>query len=396
MENRFLLLIRYIVITIVVGTMVLFPQGILSSNHIVLALLLIINSQLRYFVFRERTLFLCFSLVAECTLGAKIILDYNILLLPIFTLTIYDGLLFMKTKLKYLCASIFLATFLFLGMGLPWEVKTIVYISMFINVLVLSHILELKNRQYELDKLYQESRRVEDELLKTNEDLEIYAESIKELTVLQERNRISREIHDSVGHSLSTIIVQLGAIEQIAGRDGQKAAIMAAKLRCFAKSGLEEIRTALRELKPRDLDNLRTLLLIEALTTNFSKLTGIEVYFKFSQGKWELEESISLVIYRAIQEFLSNSARHGQPKKIKIFLHFDSEVVILTMEDDGFGVEEIEPGMGLRGLADRVHELGGKISYKSGPRKGFFLRISLERGFVSMGQREGSEWKKSV
>lgn len=396
MENSFLVIVRYFVIVAVIGVLVFFSPGDLAAFHVILALLFIINAHLRYFVLRRQNLNLCLILIIDCIIGASIVASYNALLLPVFSLIVLDSLFLIENKVKFFPAFIALGTFISLGLQLDWEVQFALYAAMTISVLILLYTLSLKNKQSVIEELYHKLRESEDELIKTNEDLELYVESIKELTALQERNRISREIHDSIGHSLSTIIVQLGAVEKIAEKNGQKAATMAKNLRMFTKSGLEEVRTALRELKPKDVDNLKTLLLIESLTTNFSKLTGIKVNFRFSKSKWDLDESISLVIYRAVQEFLSNSARHGKPKEIKIFLHFDSDIVILTMEDDGVGAEKITQGMGLGGLTERVHELGGQIKIRSALCKGFSLRISIEHGLEIKHHGEGSKWEQSI
>ena len=268
--------------------------------------------------------------------------------------------------------------FLYAGNELPLY-ELLSYITAIITLGLISSIIKKEqNRTLKAEELYHRLRKSEDELIKTNHELEAYADSIKELSILKERNRISREIHDSVGHSLSTIIIQLGAIEKIANDNGEAASLMASNLRDFTKNGLEEIRKALRELKPKEFKEYETLLAIEGLIKDFSKLTGIDVKLGFSKNKWQLDEETSLVLYRVVQEFLSNSARHGKATKISIFMHFSISDLIVTMQDNGIGTNEITPGLGLTSISERVGELGGNLSYESKEGKGFLLRVVLK------------------
>ena len=109
-------------------------------------------------------------------------------------------------------------------------------------------------------------------------------------------------------------------------------------------------------------------------------MTGIDVQLGFSKHKWPVDEKNSLVIYRIIQEFLSNSAKHGKPTKINIFMNFNYDDLIITLQDNGVGTNDIIPGMGLTNISERIKELGGKIKYESKEEKGFLLRVTLNGG----------------
>ncbi len=377
MENKLLLITRYFTIFVIIIGIASYVSMDLNFLYIILILLFIISTQLRYFLFMDKSFPVFITLLIDYIIGHIIISSYDSLLLPFFILIILDCFLLIKNNLKYLALTIGFIDFIYLGMTLSLQVQ-LAYISTIIMIiLIASYTLIIKNKQTMAEELYQELRKSEDKLIKANKELELYADSIKELTLLQERNRISREIHDSIGHSLSTIIIQLGAIEKIGKKDGSSASLMAANLRDFAKAGLEEIRKALKELKPKEFEDYETLLVIESLTKNFSKLTGIDVKLGFSKSKWQVDEKTSLVIYRTVQEFLSNSSRHGKATKINVFIHFDDESLILTMQDNGIGTDNIELGMGLNSLKERVMEIGGSVKLESSQGKGFFLRISL-------------------
>ncbi|WP_236872336.1 sensor histidine kinase, partial [Clostridioides difficile] len=140
-------------------------------------------------------------------------------------------------------------------------------------ITVLSIYIENEN----LSKLYSQNlydklRISKDELKKVNADLETYASSIEELAILKERNRISREIHDSVGHSLSTTIIQLNAIEKLL-KDKPLIYDLVHELREFVTESFQDVRRAISELKPVEYENYQSLFKIKELVKSFIKLT---------------------------------------------------------------------------------------------------------------------------
>lgn len=378
MENKTFLISRYLTTFIIILGITFTEIDKLNFFAIILILLFIINTQLRYFLFRDISVPVFISIIFDFIFGYILYKNYNGLLLPYFIIGIIDSFFLIENFSKYILGSLGLLIFLYAGNELPLY-ELLSYITAIITLGLISSIIKKEqNRTLKAEELYHRLRKSEDELIKTNQELEAYADSIKELSILKERNRISREIHDSVGHSLSTIIIQLGAIEKIANENGEAASLMASNLRDFTKNGLEEIRKALRELKPKEFKEYETLLAIEGLIKDFSKLTGIDVKLGFSKNKWQLDEETSLVLYRVVQEFLSNSARHGKATKISIFMHFSISDLIVTMQDNGIGTNEITPGLGLTSISERVGELGGNLSYESKEGKGFLLRVVLK------------------
>lgn len=378
MENKTFLISRYLTTFIIILGITFTEVDKLNFFAIILILLFIINTQLRYFLFRGISVPVFISIIFDFIFGYILYKNYNGLLLPYFIIGIIDSFFLIENFSKYILGSLGLLIFLYAGNELPLY-ELLSYITAIITLGLISSIIKKEqNRTLKAEELYHRLRKSEDELIKTNHELEAYADSIKELSILKERNRISREIHDSVGHSLSTIIIQLGAIEKIANDNGEAASLMASNLRDFTKNGLEEIRKALRELKPKEFKEYETLLAIEGLIKDFSKLTGIDVKLGFSKNKWQLDEETSLVLYRVVQEFLSNSARHGKATKISIFMHFSISDLIVTMQDNGIGTNEITPGLGLTSISERVGELGGNLSYESKEGKGFLLRVVLK------------------
>lgn len=380
MENKKLfIIIRYIAILFLILGISIVDKDLVDVYSVVLILIFIINNQVRFFIIRNNALVVILSIIAEVVIAFFLYTNYGGVLFFYFLTAIFDGAFLLKGKKSYALNLIVIISAIAIGRGLNLS-EIIATIAALITLGVLcSYIKEEYSEKLKAQDLYDKLRVSEDKLKKANGDLEAYANSVEELTLLRERNRLSREIHDSVGHSLSTMLIQLGAIEAVAKKDGGTAAEMANNLSNFARASLQEVRMAVRELKPIELQQYEGIIAVEELIKNFIKLTGIDVKLVFTKEKWQLNSDQSFVIYRVIQEFLSNSIRHGKATRVNIFMNFEKDNVIITLQDNGVGADEINKGMGLSSISERVKELGGRVSYNSKKNEGFLLKVILNR-----------------
>lgn len=203
--------------------------------------------------------------------------------------------------------------------------------------------------------------------------------TIRDIYVLRERNRISRELHDSVGHSLTTIIVQLGAIAKLTENKNPQVSEMAQNLRDFAGQGLQDIRRLIHDMRPDGLSSGNFLLSLEELFNDSRINEGLDINFRTNKTWWQLREDQELLIYRACQEFISNTKKYANAGLVSISLIFGENELILTMKDNGQGTQLINPHQGIRGIKERVEELYGDFNVESSPGKGFMMRIVLKR-----------------
>ncbi|MEG2869619.1 MAG: sensor histidine kinase, partial [Terrisporobacter sp.] len=250
-----------------------------------------------------------------------------------------------------------------------------------IVALIIEYVVREHKEKLNAQDLYDKLRISGEELKKANRNLEKYATTIEELTLLKERNRISREIHDSVGHALSTALIQLNAMEQLALKGGDKTlASLSTGLREFIKGALDEVRMAVRKLKPSDYNNYEGLIRIENLLKEFEKLTDIKVKLTLSKNKWTLNSNQSENLYRIFQESLSNAIRHGKASEVSILMNFDKESLVVNIKDNGRGVKEIEySGLGLNNIKERISELRGEVNFSSESDKGFIVKIIIPK-----------------
>ncbi len=371
-KNKSLILVRYISLFSILFSLTASTE-LLSVNTTILFLILLINSQIRFFSLNRPPFIIC-----------SILLDLVLLLLMPHSLALYfilpviDSLLLLSQKdclfplLFVIFSLIIYRPKILNSMNLP------ALFSLFIIGGLCLYIKEEHEKKLDAQILYDELRISEEKLKQAKEELELYATSMTELAVLKERNRISRDIHDSVGHALSTAMIQLNAMEVIASKEQSSVAPLATNLREFLKECLQEVRVAIAKLKPSEYKTYQEFYRIEELIQNFEKLSGVMVRMNVSSYKWSLSPKIGLTLYRIIQEALSNALRHGQATEVKINLNFSPETLSLIIENNGAPCQTIKKGVGLTSMSERIHELNGKIFFPSSVN-GFKIQVILPK-----------------
>ena len=201
--------------------------------------------------------------------------------------------------------------------------------------------------------------------------------TMKELYTLQERNRISREIHDSVGHSLSTIIIQLGAISKLSEENNPQVSQMSAQLREFAVKGLQEVRTVVHDLKPEQLTKQQLNVALEEFIYETKQHSGVEFVFRQNKPTIQLTKEQELTIFRGVQEATTNAIRHGKATKITLLMMYSANELIVTIMDNGVGSSAISLEGGLKALEERLHELQAQLEIKN-TEQGFTVQMKLK------------------
>lgn len=377
-KSKELLLIRYISMFILIFQVFIEKEN-KSIVSIIFILLFIINNNLRVFYFKRDNANILSIIVelliipfAQVRFGGSIIFYFIGAAIDIFNLK--------NNGFKYSLIGFVLAISLLNSFTGNIEEKFIYFTVLVIFFILLNYISNLYATKKEAQNLYDKLRISEESLIGANKELEMYANSIEEITLLKERNRISREIHDSVGHALSTAMIQLSAMEAIANKEGSSLKSMANNLREFINLSFQDVKKAVRELKPDEYDNYQGVLRLQEICKNFEKMSGIEVKTIISKGEWNLSTKQISHLYRITQEVLSNSLKHGKAELIKVIMNFTDNEFIISFNDNGIGTDVIiESGVGLKSIRERIEELGGMVDIKSEKGRGFFIKLIVPR-----------------
>lgn len=231
------------------------------------------------------------------------------------------------------------------------------------------------------ERMYQENiiNRLDEALAgldKTNLGLQNLTTNMELETLKKERKRISREIHDSVGYSLTNIRIMLDAASLMIDRDSEKTRELIRKSMEEAGNCLEETRDAMRQLRSKELSKVRGMNSLFQLINVFGEVTGIKVRVEFGNVPDSFGDSIDKAIFRFIQEGLINSFRHGRATEIRIYFWIHHGVLEVSLQDNGSGAGELSEGIGLAGMKERLSDLNGTMSYQNRV-DGFEITIRL-------------------
>jgi signal transduction histidine kinase len=181
-----------------------------------------------------------------------------------------------------------------------------------------------------------------------------------------ERGRLARELHDETGQALTSILLGLKPLEQLADSDDGRAAI--ASVRELVVSTLQNVRRLAVELRPSALDDFGLVTAVERLAQTVQDQAGCRVDVEANLAQERLPEEVETVLYRVVQEALTNIVKHAAAKHVSILLSSKNESVVAVVEDDGGGFDPDstrKDAVGLVGMRERVGLVGGRIRIES-------------------------------
>lgn len=206
----------------------------------------------------------------------------------------------------------------------------------------------------------------------------------------EERNRLTRELHDETAQVLAAVNMQLGLLRE-KGDDGMAASLDRA--RSLVSEGIRSIRSVTRNLRPVALDDLGLLAALRALARDFGSQEALQVTFEAPSSLPPLESDAELALYRTLQEALANAVRHGQCRRVSVSVSEEEGGVVLDVRDDGVGFPMDDPrGLnrtrgGLAGIRERITGVGGTFRLENGAGGGARVWVRAP----SSETREGAE-----
>ncbi len=229
----------------------------------------------------------------------------------------------------------------------------------------------------------EETERLLRDLKDAHHRLQAYAVEVETLSVARERQRLAQDVHDSVAHVLTGLLVQLQAVRRILQADATAAGARLATLEEAARRGLDDVRRAVRAMRPEHLEGVGGIEAMRRLCDQFAERTGIRVNFIIAPAlhPGPVHE---VLLYRTLQECLTNAARHGRASTVWATLEAKDGRVLLRVRDDGIGATDAQPGMGIGGMQERAQAAGGSFSYRNATEGGFEALLELpQSGLMS-------------
>ena len=236
---------------------------------------------------------------------------------------------------------------------------------------------------YTVERLMKIQRYQKNRLIRANIQLGQYASTLDTLATSRERNRLARELHDTLAHTLSGVAINLEAVKTIVHSDQTDVLTLLDHSLSATRSGLEETRRALQDLRAQPLEDLGLTLAVQSLVTTFSERESIHAQIEIDPEIPVLPPQIEQTIYRITQEALENTNQHAHADHVSVALTYDRNRVLLRICDDGRGFElknvELENHFGIKGMRERAAVVGGNLSVTSTVEKGTTIQFVWEK-----------------
>ncbi|GGF28021.1 hypothetical protein GCM10010954_28900 [Halobacillus andaensis] len=275
----------------------------------------------------------------------------------------------------------FMTGYLYKGRGTLWAIvasliffpalesilieSTLAFISSMINYTVMFGIGISLNMvlqsQRELKEQLRKNERQQEMIKEKNEALIQYADQVERLTLLEERSRMARELHDTIGHILTSSIMGLDAVKLLISSDKSKAIQKVGRLRNALNRGLDETRKNIHDLDPSNQKEMNLAEQLREMCEDFASHTDTQVTFTIMGVVFPISETHKRTLTRSLQESLTNAVRHGEATIISVNLSYEAEGLNLTIIDNGSPGAEAKHGFGLRGMEERLLTLNGSL-----------------------------------
>ena len=207
------------------------------------------------------------------------------------------------------------------------------------------------------------------------------AEKSRLAAVLEERNRIAREIHDTLSQAFTGILIQLRVAQRIAEQRPEEAWSLVQRAGEMAQHGLAETRRSVWALQPEALEYSDLVGTLSRMVESIAAGTPSQIELHIEGTPRALPPDVGVNLLRIGQEALGNALRHGQARLVWIELVFDADRVRLRVQDDGQGFDLVRQadggGFGLIGMAQRAERLGGQLTIASQPGRGTEVAVSM-------------------
>ncbi len=214
----------------------------------------------------------------------------------------------------------------------------------------------------EVRKLNSELEHANSKLSVLNDQLKAFAEESAHMAETKERNRLAREIHDTLGHALTGITAGADACIQMLDVSPEMARKQMELIASTARDGMNEVRRSVKALRPDAVERFQLSEALCKLCENMRATSGAQILLKMDSSGLRLSPDEEDAVYRIVQEGITNAVRHGKATKIWVELAGAWRKLTVVVRDNGAGCSEVKPGFGLKHMQERLRMLGGTLS----------------------------------
>jgi signal transduction histidine kinase len=245
-------------------------------------------------------------------------------------------------------------------------------------------IRRLETARQEAETARQESQTLLAELQEAHRELQVYAAQVEELAAVQERNRLARELHDSVTQTIFSMTLTAEAARILLERDPTQAGAQIDRLLELAQSALAEMRSLISHLRPKTVAEEGLIPALRRHIAERGDRDGLSVALRLERYEEDrrLPPETEEALFRIVQEALNNVVKHAQTDRAEVALRLGDESVSLLVEDSGVGFDptRVSSGtshLGLTGMHERVRALGGTLEIVSHPGAGTHINVKV-------------------
>ncbi|NBI30705.1 sensor histidine kinase [Chengkuizengella marina] len=245
------------------------------------------------------------------------------------------------------------------------------------------NIHSLTYKQKDMTYLYDQLRGKHYELEAARKRIKEYASEVEKMAQIEERNRISKEIHDELGHQLIRAKMMMEAALPLVQDHPKKSMILLEQIKDQLSNNMETLRKTVRNMKPDDHKIHQYSL--NYLIDQFAKSCNIKIQYDVKGLAYPLYPSAELTLYRNVQEAMTNAVKHAHATEINIRLEFHTHFIEFLISNNGeMPMKKLRKGLGLRGMEERIELLGGEMSIESSNL--FIVNMRLPRKYIEIQQ----------
>ena len=249
------------------------------------------------------------------------------------------------------------------------ETLNIILFISFVIVYLTDEIQENKHISEELDMIHQ-----------VNKELQNYAAITEKIGESNERKRLAREIHDTLGHALTGIAAGIDACIAMIDINPQATKKQLEVISKVVRQGIKDVRNSLNKLRPGALEEHSFKEAIEHMINEFSSVSDLTIELNYQIKNIDFEKTTEDILFRIIQECITNALRHGHATYVCINVYQEQSNLYLKIQDNGIGCQDIQYGFGLTQMKERVAIINGEVYFSGNDGFLTIVKIPIQGG----------------